>query len=849
MGEVFAATQLNLEREVAIKVMRSGAVANPLAVERFKREALAVARLRHPNIVVVFDFGISAETGAYLVMERLRGRSIRDEIEARRRIPIAEAVTLMQPICLAVHAAHQAGVLHRDLKPANLFIEEASTGSTVKVLDFGVAKLGDVADPTPLPAGAPPARRSDLTLAGSLIGTPLYMAPEQCLEEECDARADVYSLGCVLYEMITGRPPISGGSAVHIMMAKTEHAPLPARDIVPEIPEALDAALQRALAPKREDRFATAADMAAALAAVVGAQTETAPVAKTVAPAPRTSNLPKSVTLFVGDARRVAEIAASVLETRLVTLAGPGGIGKTRLALEVSASLSHEFPDGVWMVDFTPLRDQSLVASTAARVFGVREEMGRPIVDVLCEALARKRSLIVFDNCEHVVAASGELAERLLQSCGRVCVLATSRERLGLVGESIHRVEPLDPDDASRLFVDRAKLGRPGFALTEHNAGAVDVLCRRLDGIPLAIELAAARVRVLTVEQILSRMDDRFRLLSYDDGRSTLDHHHRLRATLDWSHSLLTEDERTLFSRLSVFAGGFLLEAVEAVCSGGGVDELAVLDLVNRLVDKSLVMVEEAHNTVRFRLLETIRQYGWERLVESGAADRWRRAHRDWYLNLAERLVQQASGAMEGEYLDTIEVEHDNFRIALQWSVREACEASESLRMAGAISYFWESRGIFREGRKTLEDVLALDGHSTLEARALAHRALVRLGIAQGDYPYAAELAERNVALRREIGVSAELMTALGDYAAVLFMMGESDRSSIALDEVLVLALELGDEGPVAHCVYLQGMLAMWNGDLDGATKHFQRCLASFRAMERVSMVGTVLNNLGEVER
>jgi non-specific serine/threonine protein kinase len=397
------------------------------------------------------------------------------------------------------------------------------------------------------------------------------------------------------------------------------------------------------------------------------------------------TNLPISLTSFIGREREIAEVtrllAGPPSESRLLTLTGAGGCGKTRLALRVAGEALGDFPDGVWLVELAALADPALVAGAVAMAVGVREVPGRALTESLVDHLRDRTLLLILDNCEHLVAAAAGLADVLLRSCPRLRVLATSREPLGSAGETIWRVpsltlpplsaadapllEPLTRYEAVRLFVERARAAVPAFAPSAENAPALVEICRRLDGIPLAIELAAARVRVFSAAQIAARLDDRFRLLTAGP-RTALPRQQTLRATVDWSYDLLAEPERALLRRLSVFAGGWTFEAAEAVAAGDGIQTHAVLDLMAQLVDKSLVIAEEQRGAVRYRLLETIRAYARDRLLEAGEAERTRDRHLAYFLGLAEEAEPRLRGAEERVTLDRLEAEHANLQAALE---------------------------------------------------------------------------------------------------------------------------------------------------------------------------------------
>ncbi len=406
------------------------------------------------------------------------------------------------------------------------------------------------------------------------------------------------------------------------------------------------------------------------------------------------NNLPRQLTSFIGRERETAEIKRQFTTTYLLTLTGTGGSGKTRLGLQVAADVIDEFPDGVWWVDLAALADPPLVPQTVASTLSLREQPGRPLIETLLEHLQPRTLLLVLDNCEHLLFACAQLVDALLRGCPHFKTLVTSREGLGIAGETLYPVPSLSTPDPQRvpppeqlahyeavqLFTERAMAIQPTFRVTQRNAEAVAQVCRRLDGIPLAVELAAARVKVLPVDQIASRLDDQFRLLT-GGSRMALPRHQTLRAAMDWSHNLLSDPERTMLRRLSVFAGGWTLEAAEAVCMGEGVEATDPLDLMTRLVDKSLVIAEARDGQGRYRLLETVRQYSRDRLLESGEAEVVRKRHRDFFLALGESAETHRGGPNQVMWLDRLEAEHDNLRAALEWSLGGG-DAEAALRLA-----------------------------------------------------------------------------------------------------------------------------------------------------------------------
>jgi predicted ATPase/DNA-binding SARP family transcriptional activator len=484
-------------------------------------------------------------------------------------------------------------------------------------------------------------------------------------------------------------------------------------------------------------------------------------------------NLPAPRGSFVGREREMVEIKRTLAMTRLLTLTGAGGSGKTRLALEVARSLVGAYPDGVWLVELAPLSEGDLVAQEVAGALEISERPGEPLIDTLVDVIGSKNLLVVLDNCEHLVEAAARLVDTLLDSCPYLRLLATSREPLGVGGEVLWRVPPLslpdqtdgEPDgesaleslvryEAVRLFVDRARLRLLDFKLTQENAGAVLRVCRKLDGIPLAIELATARMGALAVEQVAQRLDISLDLLK-GASRTAAPRQQTLRATLDWSYDLLSEIEQALFLRLSVFAGSWSLEAAEAVCSGGVIEHEDVLDLVGGLVDKSLVVVAGASTTggaVRYRMLEPIHEYARERLEERDDAEAIKHAHAELFLALTEEAEPMLLGAEDAAWLDRLEQEHDNMRAALSWTISHE-KVELALRLGGALQWFWYMRGYFSEGRAWLEQALAKDVRSSNAVRIKALEGLSWLANVQGDLDKAEAIAQEGLRLCVEAGI------------------------------------------------------------------------------------------------
>ena len=658
-----------------------------------------------------------------------------------------------------------------------------------------------------------------------------------------------------------------------------------------------------------------------------------------------THNLPTQLTSFVGRESEMEEVKRLLSNARLLTLIGTGGCGKTRLSLQVAADLIEAYEDGVWLVELAALTDSALVPQAVASALGVREEPNRSLTATLIDYLKSRHLLLLLDNCEHLIDACAQLADVLLRACPNLQILATSREVLGIAGETIWRVPSLslpDPNqwsmsqrvnesmslthspiasltqfEAVRLFVDRATAVQPRFIVTVQNAPAIAQICHRLDGIPLAIELAAARVKMMTAEQIAAHLDDSFRLLT-GGSRTALPRQQTLRALIDWSYDLLSREEQILLRRLSVFAGGWRLEAAEQVCadaqetgvgereSGGAGEQSAlvlpsshspilpsdVLDVLSHLVDKSLVMVDETGKAARYYLLETVRQYSRDRLVESGEAERVRQRHRDYFLALSEEAEPHLISAEQAAWLDRLETEHDNLRAALHWSV----ETETRLRLASALWRFWYVRGYLSEGRSWLEGALArsdsvvpsvrakaLNGAGTLAwaqgdydasqrfheeslalYRKLDHQdgiaaALNGLGMvasSQHDYAAARPLFEETLALYRQLGNKVRVATLLSNLGTMLSDLRDYTAARPLLEEGLTLLRELGHKGAEAMACHNLGVVLCAEGDYEMARLRFQEGLTIQRAlwdkrgiaMSLVSL-GVVVAYEGEYER
>jgi predicted ATPase/DNA-binding SARP family transcriptional activator len=648
------------------------------------------------------------------------------------------------------------------------------------------------------------------------------------------------------------------------------HAACGDRAMVRRVYQTCVAVLERELGVEpsvaTRDAYAQALKMDAAAPAGPMAAAQTPPVK---------TNLPVQLTSFVGRERELAEVRDLLQTSRLLTLTGPGGTGKTRLALEVAAQVVDAYPHWVWLVELAPLADPALLTQTIATTLGVREQPGRSLLEALVDYLRAKALLLLLDNCEHLIETCAQLAETVLRAAPGVKILASSRESLGIAGEIPYRVPPLtlpDPrrlqdlgalsqNDSVRLFVERAATAYPPFRLTAHNAPAIAQICRRLDGIPLAIELAAARAKVLPPEQIVAGLDNRFRLL-IGGSRTALPRHQTLLALIDWSHELLSEAERVMLRRLAVFAGGFSLQAAQAVCDedGGELTDES-LDTLARLADKSLVEVEQPMEAgeARFRLLETIRQYARDKLLQAGEAELIRDRHLAFFLRFAERAEPKLRGAEQLAWLERLDAELDNVRAALAWALERGA-SDQALELAGTLSYFWVSRGYFSEGHKWLDEALtrsereqnerSVAGISTPSPVQLAHRAKALYGagwctFATFDLQRARLLVEESQRLWRELGDPWWIAVTLTLEALMLMFARDYQTALVRLEEGVALARKLEDPWPLVICLIRFGGALKPRGEAAAAHPFLEEGVALARRMGDKIVLSEGLRELG----
>ncbi len=868
MGEVYLAEDTKLDRKVALKILPKEFVEDSERMSRFVREAKSASALNHPNILTIYE--INEIEGLHLIStEYIKGKTL-DEYARTKALRLSAVLDIAIQVASALDEAHSAGIVHRDIKPDNIMVRP---NGLVKVLDFGIAKLTAT-----LTAGEETATAiQSQTLAGKIIGTPNYMSPEQARGKVVDARSDIFSFGIVLYEILSGRPAFEGENALDIIGAILHKEPVPLGEVVPDLPPEIISIIEGSLRKKLDERYQNVKDVLADLRRVkqrldfeevesslppaTGEQEtiflDSSVSGQIVLPeSAAPNNLTGEHLPLIGRVEETAEILDLLFNggVRLLTLSGVGGTGKTRLANAIAHRSVREFSDGVFYVPLAPVADHELVIPEIAKTLGVREDGATPLIESLNAHLRNKRMLLILDNFEQVIEAAPSVGE-MLTTAPDVKILVTSQIRLNLQFEREFTLQPLGVPvetqlaakevrafPAVELFLRRAKAAKADFALTDENAPAVAEICRRLDGLPLAIELAAVRVKVLSPQAILTRLENSLSLLT--GGAKDLPERQRtMRSAVSWSYDLLDRDEQDLLNRLSVFRGGFTLDSAESV-AGSSID---ILDGMSSLVDKSLIFQrEQADGERRFKMLVVVREFAIEKLAESGEEDQTKARHAAFYADLTKKASPELSGADAATWLEKLEREHENLRVALEWSSRNDIETN--LRLVAELQHFWLTRGHLAESLNWSKSALNIDGDQSyprLVARISS--GLSTISWKMGDRTAGVSYGQEGLRLSRATGDKGLIVVALHKLASAEFMLDKLSTSQDLIEEALPIAREINDSRQVATLSNLLGEIARTREDYETAEKHYQEMLAIARKETDKPMIVMATVNLGAV--
>jgi predicted ATPase/DNA-binding CsgD family transcriptional regulator len=851
-ADIYLGEHVYLKSLAALKILRMSLTEEER--DAFLKEAQTLTQLTHPNIVRVLDFAVDDDQ-PYLVMDYAPNGSLRERHPAGSRLSIDSIITYVAQVTSALQFAHDKGFVHRDVKPENMLL---GTNSEILLSDFGISVFASRTEP----------QYSTNHIAQSVAGTSRYMAPEQ-LQGHPQPASDEYALGVVVYEWLCGTSPFHG-TLIEVAIQHLTMPPTPLREHIPELAPSIEEVVLRALSKEPEQRFTRIQDFAtalqdASLAALTPllspAHVDEGRVLRNVVKPEPIWKVPTPFTSFIGREQDIAAIEAMLLrpEVRLLTLVGTGGIGKTRLALQLATHMRSSVADGVCFAWLASTSDSALIPSIIAETLGIQQVGNLSIFEQVKLFLSDKQLLLILDNFEQLVTAAS-LLEDLLAVCPALKIVVTSRTVLRLRAEFEYPLEPLTLPDLGRspndtgirqssaiaLFVQRARMVNPNFQITPSNARTIAEICVQLDGLPLAIELAAARIRLLPPQALLSRLSRRFEVLT--GGAVTLPvHQQTLRNTLKWSYDLLDAHEQQLFRRLSVFEHGWTLEAVEA--QGNAIretqDDVSVLDGIASLIDKSLVRwIEQEEEEPRFSMLITVREYGLECLRESGEEERVRGAHAEYYLALVEEAEPHLRGVQQLLWLRRLDREQENIRAALNWLITHE-EGEKALRFCVALWRFWQIRGYWSEGRRWLKAALALPsaGERT-SVRATALSTAGELAGVQTDWQEAQQLLSQSMALFKEVGddggfvlpmsIMGWILLRQGDYAAVPLM-----------EECIAKCRTLGRNWDLARVLLRLGNYLQLHGDLEQALTLAREGLTLTRALGDRTLITYALNNLG----
>lgn len=851
-AEVYLGEHRYLNKQVAMKFLHTQL--NPTAVENFLFEARQLSKLAHPHIIHVLDFGFEEET-PFLVMDYAPGGTLRERHPKGETVALSTVVSYASAVASALEYVHEEGLIHRDLKPENLLV---GRNGEILLSDFGIALLA----PT-----------TGLAQAPEMFGSLAYMAPEQ-IRGAPQLLSDQYALAVLVYEWLSGELPFRG-SASELYNQHLSSAPGSIQEKNPKISSAVEQVVLQALSKDPESRFVNALSFAEALveASYLGSSQEAFETklyssragSDSVAANSRVhyDNLPAWLTQLIGREGEV-QAACALLdrpEVRLLTMTGAGGIGKTKLASQVGADLLKQFAHGVCWVSLSAISDPKRVLPTIAHTLGLQGSNHRPHIERLNTYLRDKHLLLILDNFEQILPAA-PLLSTLLASCPLLKVLVTSRAKLHLQGEYEFQVAPLDLPDlkhlstcedllhysAIALFVKRAQEINLDFQLTEENAHVVAEICVRLNGLPLAIELAAARLKLLSLRGLYPRLEQQLSVLT-GGKQDAPQRQQTLRNTIQWSYDLLTSEEQYLFRLCCVFVKGFTLEAVEAICKSVEDLRTPVIDLLKSLIDKSLILLrEQGDDEPRLSLLHAIREYGMELLIASGDLEQARIAFAEFYLRSAEEAEPAFNGPMQAVWLRRQELELENFRAALHILLENA-RTEAALRLAIALQHLWMLGGYLSEGLYFLEQGLKAhhEGKSPVSGNVVAKALYVAgwLTYWQNDPERATVFLSESASLSRSLENQRVLAEALHYQGNVAYNHGDIEVATTMHDESLKLYREIGDRKGVAELLLVLGANALYLGKYEQACELCEESLALVREIGNAWSIATNLHYLG----
>lgn len=865
MGEVYLAQDEKLDRPVALKILNQRFNEHEINRRRFIQEAKAVSALNHPNIMVIHEIGETDET-LFIVSEYIKGKTLR-EIFTDSSLTLGEVLDILIQIANALTTAHSAKIIHRDIKPENIMVR---TDGFVKVLDFGLAKL--IEQDNSVSSFSDENSVKNETAKGIILGTVNYMSPEQAKGEKVDERTDIFSFGILIYEMLSGKTPF-GCETVSETWTKLLH--LEPEPLAPETHVELEKIIFKTLQKNKDERYSAMKDLLAdlqtfrkrlefeaelerssapnkMLAETVPFELKPTVEVSTIPP----NNLTKNFSSIIGREKEIAEIQEIIRreDVRLLTLTGIGGTGKTTLAKAVAEKMLADFMDGVFFVKLAAITDSELVASTIAQPLGLSEANDKPILEILKNFLRERRILLIIDNFEQIVDASPLIAD-LISVAKNLKIIITSRVLLHLTAEREFSVEPLtvptefSPQnflkyEAVKLFVERAQKAKPKFTLTEENAVSIAEICARLEGLPLAIELAAARVKILSLPAIFAKLENRLKLLT-GGARDLPVHQQTIRGTIEWSYKLLDENEKQLFRGLAVFIGGFTFEAAEFVIN---IDEnFDLLDGITSLVEQNLLLSKTGENgAIRFRMLEVVREYAHETLISSGEAESIRQNHAEYFLKLTEEAEPFLQAAQSAVWLDRLEEELDNVRISLEWFLENDYEKAANL--AAAIRSFWVVRGHLTEGRSWLETVQGKVSNEISPAiRFKLIVALAWLARSQGDYETARKAYLVGLTESEKDGDKPQIALFNRGLGVVAFEQNDFVLARKFFEDGLAISREINDKTTISGLLNSLGDLARTEGKIAEARVLYEESLAIYVELGNQQAVNGSYINLGAI--